>query len=228
MKIENGNEKFYADLKKLTNSVVAIGYDAANNSNYGANYKFATIGAILKVVKPILNDCNFSLLQPLVELESGLHINTILLHTSGGCIESTVKVTAIDSTTKKGNKALSAPQELGVSITYMRRYALSSLLSIATEDDTDATISDQGQAPRQATKKQYKQPVQQQKPSLGGGPAPRTDQQNKMMRALFAKTNLTAEDMRTYLFDKYSAESSKDLNTVEMSEFIKYLEKKVV
>lgn len=88
--------------------------------------KYADMASVLAAVKEGLAAHGFSVLQPTSINPEGFHyIETILLHSSGQFISSE---TFLPSTDGK-------PQTLGSAMTYMRRYALQSLLGVAAEDD---------------------------------------------------------------------------------------------
>ena len=100
-----------------------------NAQAYG--YKYATLDDILTVVKPILAKHNLALIQPL----TGEGLETIIMHESGQCIRETVTLPSMSE-----NKKMNAAQAVGATITYMRRYALSSILCISTDEDSDGAI----------------------------------------------------------------------------------------
>ncbi len=100
-----------------------------NAQAYG--YKYATLDDILSVVKPILAKHNLALIQPL----TGEGLETIIMHESGQCIRETVTLPSMSE-----NKKMNAAQAVGATITYMRRYALSSILCISTDEDSDGAI----------------------------------------------------------------------------------------
>ena len=100
-----------------------------NAQAYG--YKYATLDDILTVVKPILAKHKMALIQPL----TGEGLETIIMHESGQCIRETVSLPAMGE-----NKKMNAAQAVGATITYMRRYALSSILCISTDEDSDGAI----------------------------------------------------------------------------------------
>jgi len=92
------------------------------------NSKYATLENILEAIRQPLREAGLSFSQfPNGEGE----LVTILMHTSGEFFESNLKLTPKDQT----------PQAQGSAITYMRRYALSAILGIATEDDDDGNSS---------------------------------------------------------------------------------------
>jgi len=102
-----------------------------NQNGYG--YKYATLDSILEKVRPILAKNGLSILQSQEINESSVVVTTLLMHISGEYIETRAEA---PFTTLKG---MNDYQSLGAGITYLRRYAISSLLNIASEEDTDAT-----------------------------------------------------------------------------------------
>jgi len=98
-----------------------------NASGYG--YKYATLDDILTTVKPILH-ANGLVITQLLDSEG---IKTILMHSSGQTLESTFPLPELSS------KGMNAAQATGAAVTYIRRYAISSMLNLATDEDTDGT-----------------------------------------------------------------------------------------
>lgn len=121
----------------------------------GHNYKYADLPAIFEVINPLLKKHGLGFTQPI----NGSKIKTILFHIeSGETIESEtdmpfeslvyeeVKKTDRDgnsyvTTVIKGFEAMNRAQAIGSLITYFRRYAISSLLGLVTDKDTDGTGS---------------------------------------------------------------------------------------
>ena len=94
--------------------------------------EYATLDDIIGAVRGPLGNHGLSFVQLLGGNGSGVTLRTILLHESGQLLESTVLVDA-----GEGNRGVNALQALGSAITYMKRYALSAMLGIATDGDTD-------------------------------------------------------------------------------------------
>jgi hypothetical protein len=96
------------------------------------SYKYADLADHLDAIRPILARHELAVLQPPSNTDSGAPVvSTIILHSSGQYLASTlsVKPTRPD------------PQSVGSAISYARRYALAATLSIATEDDDGASAS---------------------------------------------------------------------------------------
>jgi hypothetical protein len=97
----------------------------------GFNYTYADLSQILTVINPLLKKHNLGFTQLIMEDK----IKTILFETKNGeFIESFISIPQ----NVKLNK-MNEFQVLGSAITYLRRYALSSILGIVTDKDTDAS-----------------------------------------------------------------------------------------
>lgn len=95
----------------------------------GFNYTYADMPKIVSVINPLLRKHGLGFTQPI----EGNSIRTILFHTeTGETIESVVEIPIIELA------KMNVYQSFGSGVTYYRRYALSSLLGIVTDKDTDA------------------------------------------------------------------------------------------
>ena len=97
----------------------------SKNPYFKSNY--ANYTEILQCVKEPLNNEGISILQPIKDDI----VETILLHESGEYILSQTRIYNLS------NK----PQDYGSAITYARRYALSAILSIDSDEDDDGNIA---------------------------------------------------------------------------------------
>lgn len=93
------------------------------------SYSYADLADVLAAVRPVLAANGLTITQPTTYIEGKLHLITKLRHVGGGGEESIIDL----SSASPGN-----PQAFGGSLTYLRRYELTTLLGIAAEDDTDA------------------------------------------------------------------------------------------
>jgi len=98
------------------------------NANYG---RYATIGAVLAAVKPVLAAHNLAVSQEVVHGSNAngptIGVATTVTHISGEWF-------ATDGT-QNPSGIKSGPQDNGSAITYARRYDLQTFLGLATEDD---------------------------------------------------------------------------------------------
>lgn len=96
----------------------------------GYSYKFADLGEINDIIKPVLAKHGLGYVQPI----NGSTIKTIVFHVeSGESIESSA-----DIPQGVQLKGMNDFQVLGSAITYLRRYSLSSMLGLITDEDADA------------------------------------------------------------------------------------------
>ena len=95
--------------------------------------KYVSLDNIIEKTKDNLQKFGLSFVQ----LVSDNGVETILMHESGGFITSGNKKIPIQTT-----KGLSEAQAEGVAITYTKRYQLSSILGLSTDEDTDGQYFD--------------------------------------------------------------------------------------
>lgn len=108
------NEKLFA----LQNEIGVISKDA-NNPFYKS--KYFDINSLIKQLQPLFQKHRLLLLQP---IEESLVYTRIVCVDSGEFVEASMKL-----------PDLADIQKLGGAVTYLRRYTLSSLLGLQSEDD---------------------------------------------------------------------------------------------
>jgi hypothetical protein len=109
----------------------------------GYGYSYSDLPEIFRVINPLLKKHGLGFSQPIM----GDCVKTILFHVeSGELLESLTEI-------PKGVqlKGMNDFQVLGSAISYLRRYALSSILGIISDKDTDAS-GQQTSAPKAQTK----------------------------------------------------------------------------
>lgn len=105
-------------------------------SSQAYGYKYTDLDTITQTIKPILGKHGIGYMQSVGGLaENALTLTTRIFSKKGEYIEDTAALPTITST--KNNAA----QTLGMSITYMRRYALCAMLGITSDEDVDANIN---------------------------------------------------------------------------------------
>ncbi|OCK53199.1 hypothetical protein BA768_01190 [Chryseobacterium sp. CBo1] len=121
----------------------------------GYGYSYADLPAIFEIINPLLRKHNLGFTQPI----KGKEIHTTIFHTeTGESLESTIDIP--EGVQLKG---MNDYQVLGSAITYLRRYALSSILGLVTDKDTDGNgVEKKG---TQQNKPQQNPPQQNQKPA---------------------------------------------------------------
>jgi len=91
--------------------------------------KYAPLNEVLNTIRPVLARNGFSVIQiPKVDEKNDVLIQTMLMHKAGAMISfPSLKAKAVKSDI----------QGLGAAITYLRRFSISSILGIASENDDD-------------------------------------------------------------------------------------------
>jgi len=97
----------------------------------GYGYKYADLPAIFKVINPLLKKRGLGFTQMI----NGTNVDTTIFHIKTG--EAISSSTAIPQGVSL--KGMNDFQVLGSAITYIRRYALSAMLGLITDKDTDAS-----------------------------------------------------------------------------------------
>lgn len=122
--------------------------------------KYAELSTIVRTVQPVLRKYGLSVTQLTEDGDSGITVRTVLMHKSGEYISGTLKMQPVKSD----------PQGIGSAITYARRYGLSAILGIATDDDDDGSAASgtTGQAKKDTPKQEPKAPAKKAPPSLEG------------------------------------------------------------
>ncbi len=114
-----------------------------HKATQGYGYTYADLPKIFEVINPLLKKHGLGFTQ----LINGTQIATCLFHVeSAESIES--KIDIPQGVILKGMNEF---QVLGSAITYLRRYALSSMLGLVTDKDTDASGEQVKNEPKKAT-----------------------------------------------------------------------------
>ena len=114
-----------------------------HKATQGYGYTYADLPKILEVINPLLKKHGLGFTQ----LINGTQIVTCLFH-----IESAESIESkIDIPQGVILKGMNEFQVLGSAITYLRRYALSSMLGLVTDKDTDASGEQVKHEPKKPT-----------------------------------------------------------------------------
>ncbi|NWL87589.1 ERF family protein [Paenibacillus sp. 79R4] len=119
------------------------------------NSKYVPLEGVVSVITEPLAKHGLSYIQSTGTEDEQVTITTLLMHTSGEFIESDPLKLPGHQVKKNGEKDFN-PQGIGSAITYGRRYSLTALLGIASEDDDDGNSGTRD--PKQTDDKGPKQP----------------------------------------------------------------------
>lgn len=98
-----------------------------NATNPHFKNRYATLDAILDAVRPVLAKHGLCISQEPITEEGRIGVTTRIVHTSGVSSQSSFLLPVQQNTA----------QGFGSALTYARRYAVSSILGIAADDDDD-------------------------------------------------------------------------------------------
>lgn len=115
--------------KALAAAQGQIGHAAKDRTNPAFKSSYATLASVLDACREPLAAHGISILQPASTAHDGDRVlavvETRLLHVSGEWLASTTSMPLLDVKV----------QTLGSALTYLRRYALSAMVSVAPDDD---------------------------------------------------------------------------------------------
>jgi hypothetical protein len=136
----NGQSHLATALVAARSEIHAIAKDAVN-PHFKSTY--ASLDTIIETVVPILNGHGLTLIQGVVAPDrdttgkvTAFTVRTTLLHVSGESLDRDVVMPV----------AKSDPQGAGAALTYGRRYGISALLGLATDEDDDGNNASRGKA----------------------------------------------------------------------------------
>jgi len=173
--------------------------NTATNPYYKS--KYAPLSEVLNVVRPVLSKNGLSILQNQITDENGkLGVTTLLMHSSGEFIESDI----IYATPEKNT-----PQGLGSVSTYLRRYQISSVLGIASEDDDDGNSNEGDKKP---DKKTDKTPIKNDVPVTT---AKEISPEDRVLNAIASIEALATKLQETNVDKKLISEAIKKHNIID-------------
>jgi hypothetical protein len=99
----------------------------STNPHFGS--QFVSLAGVLDAVRPVLNKHKVAILQPTSTAGTMLQVQTVFLHESGEQISfPPIAMPITDKMTA---------QQLGSTVTYLRRYSLTAALGVAGQEDDD-------------------------------------------------------------------------------------------
>lgn len=114
--------KYFAEVTNPENTVVNTFFKA----------KYAPLNEVLNAVRPILGKYGFAVIQIPTFDNANCAVNTILTHSSGGCIS----FPALQNKPTKPDV-----QGMGSTLTYLRRFSLNAYLGVMGEVDDDGNAA---------------------------------------------------------------------------------------
>jgi len=170
---------------------------AASKDNINPHFKskYADLSSVWDACREALSKNELSIVQIPESNGAEVSVTTILLHSSGQFIQGKLTMMSQKNT----------PQAQGSCVTYARRYALSSFVGIAPDDDDDANAASTGGNQRPAPKQEISQPQMQRLYTLQG------------------QSKWSTVELKDILAKKYGIQSSRELTKVQYDEVCKAL-----
>lgn len=171
MKTSNEVSNIFAAQIAMQQELQDIGKDS---KGYGYNY--TSFESLTRYLRPLLTKHGLGFIQTSTNVEDRIGVCTRLIHKSGEWVEDTFTVPLV------GLAKMNDYQVAGSAITYLKRYGLSAIVGIASDEDADAH--------GEQTKPQQKAPP----------PSKATDgEQTKLLNEFKAKLEAYNIDPRKFL-----------------------------
>lgn len=195
-----------------------------NPSNTATNpffkSKYAPLNDVLNLVRPILSKHGLSVVQAPSGDGENIVVTTTLLHESGEWMEFPELILKADKPTAQG---------AGSAITYARRYAISAILGISSEDDDDGNHAEPD-TPKPTTPKAEKNKGQSTPKSKTDTDKQAivdnslaSDAQITYINNLSSKKGYTIDALVSYIKTAYNKTDIKALSKQEAGEVINML-----
>lgn len=165
--------------------------------------KYADLTAIWDNIREPLNANGLAVTQVTDVNEGSIVLITMLLHSSGQWISGEYLLTPVKTD----------PQAMGSALTYARRYALSAILGIVSDDDDDAEAATP-----------HKEQRKEAKPLPATTPEASTPAQRKKIFATADQMGYKDVDVQAIMKKKFGVEHTTDLTKKQASNLISMIE----
>src|SRR6056297_748205 len=166
--------------------------------------KYADLATIWKTAQKVLPKNGLAVIQTMEPSDgSTVNVTTRLVHKSGQWTEGTITMDP-----KKND-----PQGIGSCVTYARRYSLSAIVGMVTDEDDDGNHASGNTSPPASQHTANTQPTHD-KPS---------EKQVKYMHVLSKQKGVTPDLAKAQLKKQFNKNSSKELTKSEVQQFITWL-----
>lgn len=117
---------------------------AFKKSKKGYGYSYTPLPDIIEVINPLMQKYGLIFTQYIDSNETSVCVQTVISH-----IESGEAISSKTCCQIQDLKGMNRYQTLGSAITYLRRYDLSTILGLTTEEDTDGAGQPEDEKPKQ-------------------------------------------------------------------------------
>ncbi len=195
--------------KALAQAQAELSPAVKNSTNPHLKNRYADIAAVYEAIREVLPKYGLSVAQMILPADGKAHVRTMLMHESGEWLASECVLPP---------DRAGGPQGMGSAITYARRYSLSAMVGVVSEEDDDGEAAQGKNRQRSASV-----PKQQAPQTESSNPDAMTPAQSKMLMAYLTKRH--GNDRTAYLAELSSffgreVKSSRELTKADVSEFL--------
>jgi len=204
IKKENAKEQFNNSLKELQAELRPIPPDCVvKNKDGSVRYRYPSLKQILTYIQPLLTKYGFSISFETEKTEKNeIKVICYLKHISGHQEQSSF-VIPLDT-----SSYMSDIQKMGSTLTYAKRYALTSMLNITTDEDTDGIETEIRVTEPEGKEKE---PVKKDKPTV---------KEMKYYYIYLGKLGVSKEEAKALLKKIFNTDTLKDLNRKDFDELM--------
>lgn len=214
----NKSESIKNIAKALSDFQAEVKNPANTADNPFFKSKYAPLPEILNEARPLLAKHGLAIIQSPSGNGQDISITTLLMHTSGEWIETDVLTAKADKATAQG---------AGSAITYIRRYSLSAVLGISSEDDNDGNpASNSSQNKTQTTVRNNAADSPKKGSNFKDNTASGQVISEAQRKRLFALSKGNTEATKE-IISVFGYESTKDIKTTDYEAICKEVEKVV-
>lgn len=187
----------------LTKAQGQLTHAVKDSTNPHFKSKYADLASVWEACRKALVDNNLAVTQLPEPCENGLKLTTVLTHSSGQYIASTLQMPL-----QKAD-----PQGYGSALTYARRYALAAIVGVYQDDDDANTATQTQQTPQPI--QTHQQPTNNAQNATQTATQPTremiTDQQISAALKKAEELGLTRQDLSLIVKFKFRADNAKQL-----------------
>lgn len=202
---------------------------AKNATNPFLKNKYADLASCIAACREVLPKYGLAYAQCIIPSKEGtVCVETMLMHESGQWIKSRCVLPCTVPISRDGKPAMNAAQAAGSAITYARRYGLSAIVGLVTEDDDGNAAA---MSPKEQRRQEQERVQEARREAETKNPDKMSDQQRK---ALMARLNeLGCKAREDYLMELSrvlgrTVNTSKELTTSDFRKFMEATENKAM
>ena len=182
-----------------------VGYETGKGRK---QYNYAPLNEVIEATKQALSDNELAVTQLPVVIDGVTYLETLLSHSSGEWVSSMLYVGVQNE----------LPQSEGSALTYKRRYGLSAILNVSSEEDDDGATA-------QEAKPEAKPKIEKKETATTDGI---TEAQTKKIYAMVNEKDIAIPKVKAYLKSTFNRTSSKELTKDEACRLIEALESGII